>query len=390
MITILTWLLFFALFYLLITSVILLRNRFDLTSLPVSDMYDPGKTSISVCIPARNEEHNIGKLLQSIVNQDWPYYDIHILDDHSEDKTFQVAQSFQKQYPEKMYLIKGKEKPKNWLGKPWACQQLGRACSGEIVLFLDADTELYPQTLTAVAAAFEKYQTDMITVWPQQKTETFWEKTIIPLVYYALVTLLPAIYVHRNPKWMPSFLTKKFKALFAAACGQCIAFRREAYQKIGRHESVKASIVEDVELAKIVKKSGLKMRMFHGAGTVSCRMYQNEEEIFEGLRKNFLAGFNNSLPRFILAMIVHLVVFILPFFSVLYSVFAGHATLFFLSAGCIGLILLHRLILAIWFRWDPLYSFTHPIGVLWFQRLGIVKLVDHFTRKKVEWKGRKV
>jgi chlorobactene glucosyltransferase len=161
-------------------------------------------------------------------------------------------------------------------------------------------------------------------------------------------------------------------------------------KKSGGHERVKKEIVEDVELAKIVKRSGLKMRMFQGTGSVSCRMYRNESEMFEGLRKNFLAGFNHSIPFFSLAMILHVIVFILPFFTLIISVILGEATLFFLSAACIGLVWLHRLIMAIWFRWDPIYSFLHPVGVLWFQRLGIVNMVDFFTRKNVEWKGRKV
>jgi chlorobactene glucosyltransferase len=236
MISIFTWLLFFALFYLLATSLIFLRNRFDLTPLPAVTESDENteKPSISVCIPARNEEQNIGILLKSLQEQDYPDFDIHVLDDHSEDRTFQTVQSFQKKNDDKLFLHKGLEKPEKWLGKSWACHQLGRHSEGEILLFLDADTQLLPGALKGIAAAFDRFQTDMITVWPHQKMDSFWEKTSIPLIYYALITLLPAVYVYRDPRWMPSFLKKKFRSLFAAACGQCIAFRRKAYQKIRR------------------------------------------------------------------------------------------------------------------------------------------------------------
>ena len=392
MISILTWLLFFALFYLLATSIILLRNRIDLTPLPVNseDIQDTKKPSVSVCIPVRNESHNIGTLLESLRFQNYHHFDVHVLDDHSEDETVRIVQSFREDFSEKLHLHEGKEKPEGWLGKTWACHQLGKKADGDILLFLDADTELKPGSLQGITAAFDHYQTDMVTVWPYQKTETFWEKAVIPLIYYTLVTLLPAIYVYRDPRWMPSILKNKFRPLFAAACGQCIAFKKEVYNKINGHEAVKNQIVEDVELAKITRRSGSRMRMFHGVGSISCRMYLNQKEMFEGFRKNFFAGFNHSLALFFLAMVLHLIVFILPFITVFYAIFAGLPTIFFLSAACIGLVLLHRLILALWFRWDPLYSFSHPLGVLWFQRLGLIKVVDYFTRRKVFWKGRKV
>ncbi len=392
MISIFTWLLFFALFYLLVTSAVLLRNRIDLTPLPggTEAVQDKKKPFVSVCIPARNEERNIGTLLESLRLQTYPHFDVHVLDDHSEDQTAKIVQSFQEDFSGRLFFHRGREKPVSWLGKPWACHQLGEKAGGDILLFLDADTETKSGALDGITAAFEQYQTDMITVWPHQKTETFWEKNVIPLIYYALVTLLPAIYVYRDPRWMPSFLKKKFRPLFAAACGQCIAFRKDVYRKINGHESVKNRIVEDVELAKIIRRSGFTMRMFHGIGSVSCRMYSSHKELFEGLRKNFFAGFNHSLAFFFLAMVLHLIVFILPFITIFYSVLAGLPVIFFLSAACIGLVLLHRLILAVWFHRDPLLSFLHPIGVLWFQWLGIVKIIDHFTRRKILWKGRKV
>jgi chlorobactene glucosyltransferase len=83
-------------------------------------------------------------------------------------------------------------------------------------------------------------------------------------------------------------------------------------------------------------------------------------------------------------------VFVLPFFTLVWALLQPSAIGFFLSAGCITLILLHRLILAIWFRWNPAYAFTHPIGVLWFQWLGLVKIYDYITKRKVPWKGRDV
>ncbi|WP_234571863.1 glycosyltransferase [Rhodohalobacter sp. 614A] len=386
---IITWLLFFSLLYLLITSIIFLRNRIELTSLYAESSLD-NQLRVSVCIPARNEEGSIRNLLQSLKDQDWPNYEVLVMDDQSTDQTFEIAESFQEKYPRKFFVYKGKEKPANWLGKPWACHQLFHKSTGEILLFLDADTQIQPGTLRKIVASFDHYNLDMLTVWPRQKLVTFWEQTIIPVVYYTLLSVLPAIYVYRNPKWMPSFLRKKMNTKFTAACGQCLAFRRHAYETIGGHESVKNQVIEDVELAKRIKKEGFVLRMFDGIGTVSCRMYHNENEIFEGFRKNFLLGFNNSIFVFILMGVLHLIVFVLPFITILISLLTFNRTIFFLSVASIVLILMQRLILAIWFKMNPLFSFTHPIAVLWFEWLAIVKIRDYFGGTSTNWKGRKV
>lgn len=130
--------------------------------------------------------------------------------------------------------------------------------------------------------------------------------------------------------------------------------------------------------------------MFHGVGSVECRMYKSHKELFSGLRKNFLAGFGNSLPLFILAAIIHLIVFLLPWPALIYGYLTFNNPILFFSISAITITLLHRLVLASWFRWDPLFAFTHPVGVIWFQALGLVKIADRLTGRKTHWKGRQV
>lgn len=388
-IQIITWFLFFALFYLLATSLIFLRNRVDLT--PLYTMRESNENpKISVCIPARNEEETIGKLLASLKNQTWTNYTVHVLDDQSTDHTFEIADSYQKKYPGKFFIHSGEDKPKGWLGKSWACYQLSKKTNGKLLLFLDADTEIKSTFLEHTVYSMAHYNLDMLTVWPRQKLITFWEQTIIPVVFYTLLTLLPAIYVYRVPRWIPSNLRKKMAPKFAAACGQCLAFRRDTYEKIGGHESVKDQVVEDVELAKVIKEYGYTLRMFSGIGSISCRMYSNRTEILEGFRKNFLLGFNNNIVAFIAAAILHLIVFVLPFFTFILSFMLFDPVIFFLSVASVSIILIERLILAIWYKINPFYAFTHPLAVLWFQMLAIVKIRDYYSGRMSVWKGRNV
>lgn len=384
------WFNAFGLLFLLATTVVFIRNRFELTPLPKESGSRNKRPKISVCIPARNEEQVIDDLLQSVCDQDYKPLEVLILDDQSTDKTPEIIQSFAVDYPNLITHLKGEPKPDTWFGKPWACQQLGDAATGDILLFLDADTQIEPDMLDKTALSFEKYSLDMLTIWPRQLLGSFWERTVIPLIYYALVTLLPAIYVYRSPRWMPAFIQHKFLGAFAAACGQCIAFTREAYDLVGGHQAVKQDVVEDVALAKKAKLSGLTLRMFQGVGSINCRMYRSEKEMFEGLRKNFLAGFGNSLSFFITAGILHFIVFILPFITLIYSLSYYSPALFSVSVASVTILFLHRLVLSVWFKWNPIYGLLHPLGVLWYQRLGIVKIWDHLSGKKVQWKGRDV
>ncbi|CAN5323126.1 hydroxychlorobactene glucosyltransferase CruC [soil metagenome] len=384
------WLNSFSLIFLLITSVILLRNRIEFTSLRSYDNPAAAPLKISVCIPARNEELIIARVLTSVCEQDYPDFELLVLDDYSTDRTPELIESVQHTYPNLITNVPASEKPTDWLGKPWACQQLADRATGDLILFADADTRFYPDMLQQIANAFHEYQLDVITVWPQQEMKSFWEKMIVPLIYYALLTLLPAVYVYRPPRWLPANLRKKITPQFAAACGQCIGFRSDAYHRIGGHEPVKDCVVEDVELAKHAKIKGLTLRMFNGIGSISCRMYRSEQEIFNGLRKNFFAGFRRSVSLFVTMAVLHLIVFVLPFILLPYSLYFGYPILVFLSITSITIIYLHRYILARWFNWDPVYGCLHPLAVLWFQRLALVSLVDYFSGRKVKWKDREI
>lgn len=384
------WLTSFSLLFLLLTSVVLLRNRISFSPLASEETSPDSTPLISVCVPARNEEKNLERVLNTILGQSYSNIELLVLDDFSTDATPNIIEQFRQDNPGVITAVSASAKPNGWLGKPWACQQLADHAKGQYLLFLDADTALRAGMVHQMLNAFSNYDLDMITVWPEQELGSFWEKTVVPLIYYALVTLLPAIYVYRSPRWLPSFLRNQFAARFAAACGQCVGFTRDAYETIGGHQAVKNEVVEDVALSKNAKENGLSLRMFTGVDSISCRMYRSETEIFNGLRKNFFAGFNRSIPLFIFMAVVHLLVFVLPFFAFPFAIYLSDPALLFVSAGSVTLILFHRFILAVWFRWNPIYGFLHPLAVLWYQRLGFYSVLDYLRGKKVLWKGREV
>src|ERR1700736_3336983 len=128
---------------------------------------------VSVLIPARNEEHRIGKCLKSLLNQSYSNLEILVLDDQSEDDTAGVVTTIR---GSNLRLIAGKTLPPGWVGKSWACQQLADEARGELLLFTDADTIHPPGTISAVVSKQAATGADLLTVWPFQVTETWAEK----------------------------------------------------------------------------------------------------------------------------------------------------------------------------------------------------------------------
>jgi len=382
-------LLYISIFWLIATGCILVWNAFNFSKIANQNSNNPKNPFISVCIPARNEETSLPRCLQSVLSQDYENFDVWVLNDHSTDSTREIAESFRANYPN-LTVITGAEKPEDWLGKPWACHQLSQHVKGELLLFLDADTWLQPDALTKLASAFRNEKLDALTVWPEQHFGTRAEKIILPLVYYVLVTLLPAGLVKFSPKFGPKKLRKSIRTALSAGCGQCFAFTKNAYHKIGGHASVKDKVVEDVELAKHLRREDLKLQMYNGINFISCRMYNNHEEIWQGLRKNFFAGFGYNFLAFSVAAILHFVVFLLPPVFLLYSLIISDLYLTLVSTLALLLMLIHRFILSKMFKWDVVFSLTHIPAVLWFQLLAFRCAFDRLSGNNAVWKGRKI
>jgi chlorobactene glucosyltransferase len=223
-----------------------------------------------------------------------------VLDDGSSDHTAEIVLGFQADDAH-IQLINGEPLPAGWGGKNWACQQLAESTTAEVMLFTDADVTWQPGSLSAVLHAAQEMRADMLTVWPTQQMVTIWERLIVPMMSYTTLAYLPWLGVHNLPF-----------ASMAAANGQCLLFTRTAYGQVGGHRAVKASIVEDIALARKTKQHGLRLRMLDGDNLVVCRMYTGWHDVRDGYAKNILAGHLNSPALLLLSTIFHWLVFILP------------------------------------------------------------------------------
>ncbi len=382
-------LIYISLIWLIITGIILIRNQFEFKKLTKLNPSSDSKLFFSICIPARNEEKVIARCINSIQKQSYENFEILVLNDESEDKTGEILDRIRLDEP-KLTVLDGSPKPDDWLGKPYACYQIAQKAKGDFLIFIDADTWWSDDALAKMAKVIRNKRLDAFTVWPNQHFGSRLEQIVLPLVYYALNSLLVASHVTEAPKWIPSFIRKRVAPNFAAANGQCIGFSRESYKMINGHESVKNEVVEDVELAKNLIRSNQKLQMFNGINEVHCRMYDEPAKIWNGFRKNFLAGFGNNLILFTIAWALHIIVFILPYFILAYALYHSMLTLSILSFTALFLIFMHRVLLSRQYGWKVSYAFTHLLGVLWFQGLALQCVFDLVFGSKVKWKERSV
>ena len=256
--------------------------------------------TVSILIPARNEASVIGQTVSRLLAQTYPDFEIIVLDDHSQDATAEIARSAG--YGDaRLRVIGGQPLPAGWLGKNWACHQLAQHATGEWLIFVDADVNWQPAALAAVVTAIEQTRADVLTVWPTQHSQNWPERMVVPLMALAIIGYLPLPLVHHTP-W----------PALAAANGQCLAFRRQAYTLIGGHAAVRGEVLEDVILARRVKAHRLRLRMVDGNWLIGCRMYQNWAGVRDGFAKNILAGYGDRIPLLMLATLFHLLIFVMP------------------------------------------------------------------------------
>lgn len=243
----------------------------------------PSFPSVSILVPARNEAKNIARCVHSLLAQDYPDFEVLVLDDQSNDATPIILQQIAQTTP-RLRVLAGSDLPENSLGKSWACVQLAEKAQGELLFFTDADTVHHPSMLRTAVTALIRERADLLTGFPHQEVHTWGERLIVPFFAWAFYSFTPLVLAYRL-RW----------PALSNAVGQMLLFRRQAYQAIGGHHRVHANIVEDLSLARAIKAAGLRWRVIEAADLISCRMYTSSREAVEGLSKNLFAAFDFRL-----------------------------------------------------------------------------------------------
>ena len=334
---------------------------------------------ISVIIPARNEAHNLPKLLKSLNEQTHPPHEILVVDDDSTDATAAVARAHQAR------VIQTETLPEGWLGKPWACTQGAEAAQGEWYLFLDADTWLEPYALRQLQAAIEHGEQDtVISVSPYHTIQKPYEE-------------LSAFFNTLMVAGVNAFGTKPDPSLF----GQCLLICREHYQQVGGHHSVKHEVLENFQLSQTLREHNIPRQCYLGKGTISMRMFP---EGYSQLCKSWQKGFHLGAKKtnkgalifsslwisgamfFCVATIILLIATVSPqsvslpipplttCWLILYILYTIQCFSVFRSIGA----------------FSYLNALLFPISLLFYQIIFFGSIFQKNRRKTTDWKGRAI
>jgi glycosyltransferase involved in cell wall biosynthesis len=318
--------------------------------------------SISILIPARNEEFRLPGCLESLLSQ--TACEILVYDDHSEDRTAGVIDGFALR-DARIRRLEPAPLPEGWCGKNFACSQLAAHAAGDWMLFLDADVRVAPGAAARIAAEAERRSLTMLSCWPRFAMSGFWENTLMPMLNFLVFCLFPAplAYFFGHPS-------------LGLAHGACILTRRDVYRRLGGHSLVRREIFEDTRLAQLWRTHGERSLCLDGQDLVEVRMYSGFSEIWQGFQKNFAPAFRHRI-NFWLFLILHFSVFLLPF--LLGNLFA------------IALVLSARALLAARFRGQKWWSvLLHPLGESVLIALALTSWWKCRSGQGALWKGRVV
>ena len=333
---------------------------------------------VSVLIPARNEETNIGQCVLSLIHQDYANFEIVVLDDNSTDNTAAIVAAMQENTSH-LRLIHGEPLPSGWAGKPFACQQLAHQAAGSWLLFVDADTVHKPFMLRSVMSMALHEKVSLLSGLPRQVTSGLPQKIVMPLMYFILLSWFPIWFLNKTRKPWPTL-----------AIGQFMLFPKEEYWKVGGHAAVKTRIIEDVWFGAEIKKAGGRFIAADLSTVMSTDMYKSVETMSEGWGK-WLYSVMALSPVALIAFFAAAYLFLLaPYFWLVHS--------FALDSGPSDwkLIVLAQVIVLLLMRWAVDHRFREPVGSFIFHPLGIIFLVlvaiysaaRRAVGAGVAWKGR--
>jgi chlorobactene glucosyltransferase len=332
---------------------------------------------VSILVPARDEAENIEACVRSLLAQDYPDFELLVLDDGSSDGTGLLLHRLARHFA-RLEVLEGKPLPPGWMGKQWACHQLAHAATGELLLFTDADTRHAPNMLTNSVGAQQAIRSDLLTALPREEVVSWGERLIVPVISWAIFTLVP---LRLASRWA--------RPEFSVTIGQFMLFRRPAFEAIGGYEAVREHVVDDVALGRRIIADGYRWNLLNGAAEVTCRMYSGFWNAVEGFTKNAFAFFDyRVLPCLLVCLWIGLA-FLEPPLA-LFSQYLGTPLTHFPSSLAMVAVVQSLILWHMAFRRFrlPIYlAALYPISLTLFILIILRSMVFTLTGH-ARWKGR--
>jgi glycosyltransferase involved in cell wall biosynthesis len=330
------------------------------------------RPAVSVIVPARNEEVSLKNCLDSLVAQTNVAFEIIVINDHSTDRTHEIASSFS---DKRVRVVEAGALPAGWTGKNNAVTAGAKVAHGEWLLFTDADTVHLPGSLARSIEEATRQHAALLSYSPQQVVKSVWEKAVMPVIFAELAA-----------SFRPSQVSDP-NSPAAAANGQYLLITREAYDAVGGHAAIAAKLLEDVALARAVKKSGRKICFRFGDDAVRTRMYRTFAQLREGWTKNLVLLFPSPM-RLATLRVLEFILIVSSFATGINTARHGHFQPA-VAAGILGAILYAMFLTRIrraHFSWAA--ALLALFGLPLFSYLLVRSKLSH-KHGNVWWKGRR-
>lgn len=377
------------------------RKEDRLTVLPVANEHNSTSTlqldhtvtmptpRVSIIVPARNEELNIRRCVQSLLEQDYTNYEVIVVDDGSTDCTGAILDELASTHPQgkRLWVLRLRDElPEGWAGKPHAIHSGVQEATGDWLLFTDADTWHAPNALRSTLSHALAEKVDLFTIGAEQELPSFWDRVLMPMAYLGISMLYP-----------PRLVNDPASPL-AVANGQYILLRRAVYDELGGYArpELRGTLLDDRDLAHLVKSHHYTLRFVEGSGLVHVHMYHGLAEIWRGWRKNAYLG-NRGGWLFVLTQLfglpmISIVPFLLPLLAKLTRIGRAHGISASEAQVATGLELAPLLAYRVWLNHQLqvpwYYALTHPLAGAIFEGILGQSMWRVVTKRGVDWRGR--
>ena len=228
--------------------------------------------TVTAIVPARNEEASIAQAVLSLSAQP-EVTEIIVVNDQSTDRTGEILAELARLLPQ-LRILEAPDLPAGWIGKTHALWLGAQAAGSEWLLFTDADVTHLPGSTARALDDAARSGAALISYSPEQETQTFWERALLPLIF------------SRLSRHFPFAAVCDAASSVAAANGQYVLIRRDAYHAVGGHRAVRNELIEDLALARIAKAAGCRLHFAPGKGIARTRMYRSLRAMWQGWTKN--------------------------------------------------------------------------------------------------------
>ena len=356
-------------------SIRVFRNLHFLRKIQASTIPQQQYPQVSVLVPARNEEGNIKTCLESLGQQEYPNYEIWVLDDQSTDNTLEQIQQISVRFPEIHILQGDSAPPPNWNGKSYACHRLSEQANGEWLLFTDADTLHTPQSIQLGIEQALHLNVDLLSVMPQQITKSWGERILVSFI----MDFLPLLGINLQDMW-------RGQTSHAIANGQYLLIRKSAYEVMGGHTAISNAMVDDFALANHFRQGDRRIAFVNGTSILACRMYQNARDVWQGFSKNIVLSLEMTRQWSIASIILFawgfVCLFVLPYLILMlypYKLLAVIEILWLIS---------FRLAVGFMMRRPPTEALLSVFSALGVMLLGLNAISLKIRGQRILWKER--